>query len=207
MGNSATTRIDTTAAGDAWDNGSGFTAVSSSESTNALVYTLPTIMDGVTLVGSYSPGGAGGESATAWRVGYSGIEGLSLDYAQGETETVGSEATTTTMKASYAYSSFTVSYSDNNHDKDAGTTDEDVTSWNVAYTVSDNLSVTYGSEELTFGQTSSSNVAAEFERIKVTYTAGGMTLTASSATGDNVSYSTTATEDREVWALGASFAF
>ena len=34
-----------------------------------------------------------------------------------------------------------------------------------------------------------------------------MTLTASSATGDNVSYSTTATEDREVWALGASFAF
>jgi hypothetical protein len=34
-----------------------------------------------------------------------------------------------------------------------------------------------------------------------------MTLTASSATGDNISYSTTATEDQEVWALGASFAF
>ena len=33
------------------------------------------------------------------------------------------------------------------------------------------------------------------------------TLTASSATGDNVSYSTAVTEDREVWALGASFAF
>mgnify|MGYP007000443295 len=42
---------------------------------------------------------------------------------------------------------------------------------------------------------------------KVSYTAGGMTLTASSATGDNVSYGTGTTEDREVWALGASFAF
>ena len=79
--------------------------------------------------------------------------------------------------------------------------------YSVAYTVSDGLSISYGTEELEFGVLSSTNVAAEFERIKVSYTAGGMTLTASSATGDNVSYTTTATEDREVWALGASFAF
>ena len=203
-GSSAQAAIDTTAAGDAWDNGSGFTAVSSSESTNALVYTLPTIMDGVTLVGSYSPGGAGGESATAWRVGYSGIEGLSLDYAQGETETVGSEATTTTMKASYAYSSFTVSYSDNNHDKDAGTTDEDVTSWNVAYTVSDDLSIAYGTETIeTQGQT----VDEESEKFNVSYTTGGVTLSATQYNFEGSGNTAGAAGEKERWALSATFAF
>ena len=73
--------------------------------------------------------------------------------------------------------------------------------------MSDGLSISYGYEELEFGVQSSTQVAAEFERIKVSYTAGGMTLTASSATGDNVAYGTGTTEDREVWALGASFAF
>ena len=48
---------------------------------------------------------------------------------------------------------------------------------------------------------------AKYSVIKASYTTGGMTLTASQAQGDNVSYSTAATEDREVWALGASFAF
>ena len=104
-GSSAQSAIDTTAAGDAWDNGSGITTPRASEAgNNSLLYTLPSIMDDLTIKASYSPGGAGGESATAWHVGYSGVEGLSLDYAVGQTETVGSEEEHTTMKASYAYS-------------------------------------------------------------------------------------------------------
>ena len=81
------------------------------------------------------------------------------------------------------------------------------TAWQVSYTVSDNLSVSYGAEEHSKGVVSSTNTEFEGERAKVTYTAGGMTLTASTSTGDNVSFGTATTEDREVWALGASFAF
>ena len=111
-GSSAQSAIDTTAAGDAWDNGSGITAIRSSEAgNNSLLYTLPSIMDDLTIKGGYSPGGAGGPSATSWSLGYTGVEGLSVDYAQGETNTVGSEQDHTTMKVSYAYGSFTLGLS------------------------------------------------------------------------------------------------
>ena len=43
--------------------------------------------------------------------------------------------------------------------------------------------------------------------MKVSYTAGGLTLTGYMSSGDNISYSTAATEDRELWALSATFAF
>jgi len=56
-GSSAQSAIDTTAAGDAWDNGSGFTAIRASEAgNNSMMYTLPSIMDDLTIKASYSPG-------------------------------------------------------------------------------------------------------------------------------------------------------
>ena len=112
-GSSAQSAIDTTAAGDLWDNGSGFYAsgsspISAEAGNNSMLYTLPSIMDDLTLKASYSPGSAGGGSATSYSVSYAGVEGLTLDYGTGQVETIGSEADVTTMKASYAYSSFTV---------------------------------------------------------------------------------------------------
>ena len=111
------------------------------------------------------------------------------------------------MAATYAYGPITVAAMTSEYDDAVAAGDQETEAYSIAYTVSDSLSISYGTEELTFGVASSSNVAAEFERIKVSYTAGGMTLTASSATGDNIDYTTTATKDQEVWALGASFAF
>ena len=93
------------------------------------------------------------------------------------------------------------------YDDEVAAGDQSTEAYNIAYTISDDLSISYGSEELEFGVQSASQVAAEFERIKLTYTTGGMTLTASQSTGDNIDYSTTATKDQEVWALGATFAF
>ena len=111
------------------------------------------------------------------------------------------------MKATYAYGPITVGYMESDYNDEVAAGDQNTTAYNVAYTISDELSISYGSEELEFGVQSATNVAAEFERVKVSYVTGGMTLTASQASGDNVSYSTATTEDREVWALGASFAF
>ena len=210
-GSSAQSAIDTTAAGDAWDNGSGFTAVRASEAgNNSMMYTLPSVMDDLTLKLSYSPGGAGGEGATAYHIGYAGVEGLSVDYAQGETNTIGSEQEHTTMKASYAYSSFTLSYSntESEYDSASGTQkDEEVESWNIAYTVSDDLSVAYGTETIS---TDGSAIDEEADKINVSYTTGGVTLSATQYefTGQNNSNADgVTTGDKERWALSATFAF
>ena len=208
-GSSAQSAIDTTAAGDLWDNGSGFTTPRASEAgNNSMLYTLPTFMDDLTVKASYSPGGAGGASATAYHVGYSGVEGLSVDYAVGQTETIGSEEEHTTMKASYAYGSFTVAASNTENAYDlASKVDEEISSWKVSYTVSDDLSVSYGQETI---DTEGQSVDEEAESISVSYTTGGVTLSATqyefSGRG-NSNTEANGTGDAERWSLSASFAF
>ena len=208
-GSSAQSALDTTAAGDLWDNGSGFTAIRASEAgNNSMMYTLPSLMDDLTLKASYSPGGAGGESATAWSVSYAGVEGLTLDYAVGDTNTIGSEQEHTTMKGSYAWGSFTISASNTESAYDAAASvDEEISSWEVAYTVSDDLSVSYGSETI---DTEGSSVDEEAEGINVSYTTGGVTISATSYEFSGKGNSTTessSTGDVERWALSATFAF
>ena len=212
-GSSAQSAIDTTAAGDLWDNGSGFYAAGSSPiaaeaGDNSMLYTLPTFMDDLTLKASYSPGSAGGSSATSWSASYAGVEGLSLDYGTGQVETIGSEADVTTMKASYAYSSFTLSYSNTEAEHDAtSNTDEEISSWNIAYTVSDDLSIAYGTEEI---DTEGASPNEEAEKLNVSYTTGGVTISATQYNFENRANSTTesaTTGDHSRWALSASFAF
>ena len=204
-GSSAQTAIDGTAAGDIWDNGLGISSPKASEAgNNSMLYTLPSLMDDLTLKASYSPSGAEKpNSAIAYSVSYAGIEGLSVDYATGESNTVGSEADTTTMKASYAINSFTVAVSNTEHDLSSGNDDE-VTSYKVSYTVSDDLSISYGHET---HETAGSTVDEEVEAITVSYTTGGMTISAAQIEAEGVDHSATTTGDAERWKLSASFAF
>ena len=207
---SASGALDGTPSGNIWD---AFQAAADEPeaapgATGGLSYAFPSVMDGLALTASYSPSNGNADSSTAFGAVYTGIEGLTLTYAVGsDNNNATSEADHTVMAATYAYGPITVAAMESDYDDAVAAGDQNTEAYSIAYTVSDSLSISYGTEELTFGTLSSSNVAAEFERIKVSYTAGGMTLTASSATGDNISYSTTATEDQEVWALGASFAF
>ena len=208
-GSSASSAIDTTAAGDLWDNGSGFGTPASAEAgNNSMMYTLPTLMDDLTVKASYSPGGAGGPGATAFAIGFTGVEGLSVDLGVGDTETIGTTATQTVMKASYAIGSFTVAASSNEYDYSLATqNDEETTSWKVAYTVSDDLSVSYGSETR---DTATKTVDEEAEAITVSYTTGGVTISASQYEFTGRNHSTTegaTTGDTERWALSATFAF
>ena len=203
-GSSAQSEIDTTAAGDAWNNGSNFTVSASSTSNNMMLYTLPTFIDDVTAKISYTPGAAGVDSATAWRLGYTGVEGLTVDYAQGDNETVGAKAEATTFKASYAYSSFTLSYSKNEYDTEAATGGQDIDSWNLAYTVNDDLSVAYGVET---HDTEAQTVDEEAEYVNVSYTTGGVTLSASNYMYEGDSNTAGAGGEIDRWALSATFAF
>ena len=208
-GSSAASAIDTTAAGDLWDNGSGFGTPAASEAgNNSMMYTLPSLMDDLTVKASYSPGSAGGPSATGFAVGFTGVEGLSVDFGVADTETIGSEAEQTVMKASYAFGSFTLSASNNEYDYSLSTqNDEETSSWKVAYTVSDDLSVSYGSETL---ETATKTVDEEAESINVSYTTGGVTISATqyefSGRGNSNTESATS-GDTERWALSATFAF
>jgi outer membrane protein OmpU len=206
-GSSAQTAIDTTAAGDLWNNGSGITGALASEAgNNSLMYTFPSIMDDMTIKASYSPGSAGGGSATAWSVGFTGVEGLSVDVGVGQTETIGSKAEHTTYKASYAISSFTLGYSNTESDG-SDITNEEMSSWNLAYTVSDDISITYGTESL---DTTGQAVDEEMEGFGISYTTGGVTLTANQYNASGVNNTATETAvngEKERWALGASFAF
>jgi outer membrane protein OmpU len=207
------TAIDTTAAGDLWDNGFGITAAQdpkgSASGNNMMSYTLPTIMDGVALSASYMPKGTGAESSSAYAIAYTGVEGLTLNYASGSDDsTAGSESDTTTMKASYAYGPITVSYSENEFDG-AGTganTDQEVTGYEVAYTVSDAISISYGAEDIKTPD-NASDEDMDISGIVASYTAGGMTITGTMISADNTAHGTADTQDKDEWSIAASFAF
>ena len=209
----AQSALDTTAAGDIWDNGfksvvsgteTAYVGLVGSDATSnkAINYTLPTLMDDLSVSVSYNMGAAGVESSTAYGVTYTGVEGLSVSYATGDDSSVGSINEATMLKGSYAYGPVTVAYSDYEYDAQTDSADDEMTSYKLSYTVSDELSVSYGQEEIT-----TNSLSAEYEMVSASYTAGGMTITASMSDATDRDGTTTATMDNERWALGASFAF
>ena len=205
-GSSAQSAIDGTAAGDIFDL---FDIASTVHPTgvgggsNSMFYTFPSMVDGLALTASYTPTGSGTDSATSYAATYTGVEGLSVSYGVGDDTSVGNKGEGTALKASYALGSITAAYSTYEFDTTGTSSDDETTSYKLSYTVSDELSVSYGSETVERGTLKD----GEYEKISASYTSGGMTLTASMADAANMDGTTTATQDREVWALGLSFAF
>ena len=212
-GSSATSSIDGTAAGDIWDTFDGsrgnVTAVAVSAGggvDNNLFYTLPSVMDGLSVFANYNPQGTRRESSTGFGFTYTGVEGLTASYATGDVvgTTVAASGDQTTYKLSYAFGPITASMSNNDYDVGTSTSDQETSSYAVSYTVSDELSITYGVEEIEKG---GSTTDAEYSAISASYTAGGMTISASMKEAENVAHGTGSNEDFEYWSLGASFAF
>jgi outer membrane protein OmpU len=205
-GASASTAVDTTAAGDIWDlfdDAGAITPGGAAATDNMFSYTLPSLVDGVSATVSHDPAGSGTKSSNAWNVIYSGFEGLTLTYGSGEGSSPTADIDVTTYSANYAYGPVTVGYSKHDYDHTTATSDKETTSYKLSYTVSDEISITYGQEEID----QVGKEAADYTSVSASYTSGGMTLTATMAEADNIDGSTTATQDREMWALGASFAF
>ena len=204
-GSSATSALDTTAAGDIWDSFDGTNTVHPTgvgTGDNMMMYTTPSLMDGLSISASYLPNALAKDTSIGYSLTYSGVEGLSVSYASGD----GTDASTDAqvLKASYAYGPVTVAYSDYSYDTSGTASDDDTTSYKVSYTVSDELSVTYGSETV---ERPGKTEDGEYRSVSASYTAGGMTITGTMQDADNMDGSTTATQDRERWALSASFAF
>jgi outer membrane protein OmpU len=203
-GSSAQSALDTTAAGDIWDNGFGISSPASSDTASGMIlYTLPSVMDDLSAQVSYSAGGTGKESSTAIGLTYTGVEGLSVSYGTGElsTKTANASGDATTMKASYAMGSFTAAISNTEVDYDGTGNDDEVDSFKLSYTITDDLSISYGEET---HETSGSSIDEEVESISASYTTGGMTVTAAQIDASGVDHSA---GDKERWKLGVSFAF
>jgi len=223
-GSSAVSAIDATAAGDIWDTFDAQVVEASAAAENAttagnaamltspggnntMIYTLPEMVDGLAISASYTPKAATAESSTAWGVTYTGIEGLSVSLGQGTNDAsagTANNADVTTMKASYAYGPVTVAYSDHEYDSATAARDQDVKSASISYTVSDAISISYGTETFDSGEQTTD---AEFEKLSGSFTSGGMTVTLVSAEAQNISYTTAAREDQDYWGLTVGFAF
>jgi outer membrane protein OmpU len=202
-GSSAVTALDGTAAGDIWDafdDSGAITPTGVGGGDNSMMYTLPSMMDGLAMNVGFTPSGTSTESATSYGLTYTGVEGLSVSYGHGDGTTANTDGTA--MKASYAMGSFTVAVSNYEYDADGTSADNDTSSYNLSYTVTDEMSISYGQDTIEEGTGSD----VEATRLKVSYTTGGMTISAAMAEIENMDGTTTATEDRELWSLGASFA-
>jgi outer membrane protein OmpU len=212
-GSNAASALDTTAAGDLWDNSLGLstgatgTAPKGAASGDNLVsYTLPTLADGVSISASYASDGENLEGSTAFGLTYTGMEGLTVKLGQGNNNgTVAVDIEQTTYSASYAVGSFTVGYSSNDYDHTTAANDQETTSYNVSYTMTDALSISYGMTDI---DNSGDTAEVEVTGVTASYTSGGMTISGTSIAADNVDGSSTGTDnDNEYWKLAASFAF
>jgi len=217
-GTSATGNIAKTAAGNLWDAFDGLGTLNTvnfgndllttaSAGDNGFMYTSPELTDGLTLVGSYVPKASNRESGTGYGVNYTGFDGLTVNYAS--QDIVGTSTALSgdhdVLKVSYVYGSFTATASNSDYSTGTAASNSEARSYAVSYSVSDELSLTYGTEEFVSGTAGDQD--AEISGISFAYTAGGMTLSGSMKDGENLVYGTGTVEDREQWTLGASFAF
>ena len=213
-GSSATSAMDATAAGDIWDGFDGAVATGVTGTTigasggteNSIFYTAPSLMDGLAITASYNPQGSQAESETGYGVAYTGGEGLTLKYATMDenTGTTGTSGDQTAWRAAYVVGPVTLTATNNDYDMGTSTNDKETSSYNVSYTLTDEISVQYGTETIDLG---SSATDAEYSAIVASYTAGGMTITAKMESAENVAGGTAASEDVDYWFLGAAFAF
>ena len=209
-GSNSAAALDTTAAGDFWDNTLGISSTNTpqaSASGNGLVvYSLPSVVDGLSAAVSYASDGNNNEGSTAFGLTYAGVEGLSVSYGKGENNgTINIDQDQTVMKASYIYGPITLAASNNDFDHTTAANDQEVKSYAISYSLTDSISVTYGEETIEkTGKTSD----IEIEGITASYTSGGMTAAITSIEATNVDHSSTAVNnDNEFWKVSLSFAF
>ena len=214
-GSNAAAAIDATASGDLWDNTFGFSTGAGGNSVKAgpsgvglVQYTLPSLADGVAINATYASAGENNEGSSALGLVYTGIDGLTVSLGTGnDNSTVAVDADYTTMKAEYAFENFplTVGVSSSEYDHTTAANDQEVKSFGLTYTVTDDISISYGQDQI---ENNTDTADIEVDGISASYTSGGMTVSAKRVNADNVDGSSTGVNnDRSMFKIAASFAF
>ena len=168
---------------------------------NAFIYDY-TVSDGLAIKAAYDPSkGTDLQSSTSIGVAYTGMEGLTVKAAMGENNEAADQIDLSVLGVTYAMGPVTVGYQTNESDRGTGT-DEDFTAYGISYAVSDDVSVSYGASTLDYGNT---NEDQDSSAVSISFTAGGVAISASHQTTDNVAGTSTA--DNSSYEVNFSFAF
>ena len=159
-------------------------------------------VDGPTNAAAYDPSkGSDLQSSTEIGVAYTGMEGLTVKAAMGENNELADQVDLSVLGITYAMGPVTVGYQSNESDRGTGT-DEDFTAYGISYAVSDDVSVSYGASSLDY---SSALEDQESSAVSISFTAGGVAISASHQTTDNVAGATAT--DNTSYEVNFSFAF
>jgi len=221
-GDSAMSAVDDvmpTAYGEAWDIvGSKTTAPAAGQAlkegaiggfatANSFFYDAPEMVDGLDVNVSYVPSGTGRpDGSVSVALAYTGVEGLTVGYAQDDNGLSGtSSLETETMYAKYAIGSFTVGVQETEQENDGATTsDDEFSAFGITYQISDDLTIGYTASEREFGDKTQDE---ESKSLNVSYTSGGMTIGAAMVSMDNVGGSTASRDDVDGFGIDIGFAF
>ena len=166
-----------------------------------------TIMDGLALKASYVPSHTTGavEGSVDYGVKFSpsAIEGLDVYAAMGENNDAANSADVSMMAVSYASGPLSIGYQVNETDFGTGTADEDFSALGISYAVSDDLSVSINSSTIDYEASTKDD--QEATAVSFSHTSGGMTISGSYGSMDNVAGTSTA--DNNAYELNVKFAF
>ena len=142
-------------------------------------------------------------SSTSYGIEYTGMEGLTIGYAQQDVEvTTNTKGDESTMYAKYAIGGFTVGIQMSENDMETGN-DYESTGIGVSYQVNDDLAVSYGNHEIE--EVGSGNPDQEAAAVSFSYTMGSLGIVGTVHDVDNIDNA--ATNSREGYSLGLSFNF
>jgi outer membrane protein OmpU len=168
---------------------------------NSFIYDY-SVNDSIALKAAYKPAkGTPLESSTEIGIAYTGIEGLTVKAAMGENNDAADKLDLNVFSAVYASGPISVGIQSN--ESDAGTgTDEDFSAYGISYAVSDDLSISYGASTLDYSSTLEDQ---ESSAVSVSFTMGGVAISASHQSTDNVAGSSTT--DNTSYEVNFSFSF
>jgi outer membrane protein OmpU len=191
---------------ESWANSAGTktAAASGASGNNGFNYTLPAMVDGVSMEVYYLPSTAGTTSSFEYGLTYTGIDNLTVGYAGGDNETTATATIeSSNLWATYTMDSFTVGIQDNETDSETASADTEFRAYGISYAVSDELSVSYGIS--TVEHENSSKEDQDASAVSFSYVSGGMTISGSRSEVDNVGG--TGTVDNSGYELNVTFAF
>ena len=191
---------------EAWDVVSGADAgiINGHSGNNMFTYSY-SHDSGVTLTASYINASDAVTDVSYSDIGleYTGVDGLTVGYAQGDVEAVtNSKSDEHTMYAKYAMGPITVGVQTSEKDVDGGSaSDTESTSMGITYQVSDDLTVGFGNHTIEYN----SGEDQESTGISASYTMGSLTIGGAYNSVDNIA--NTNTNDRNAYEVGLTFAF
>ena len=172
-------------------------------------YTSPTVA-GATLTATYNQADTANsdESLTSYAIAWSPemVDGLSVGYATQDDDSGASTAHVSedTMYVKYVYGPVTLGYQTSEADNATASNDVETSGLAISYAVSDALSLSYG-EHTAETPNDATDTDQEATAISASYTSGGMTVSATAGSVDNIGNA--ATNDADTYEISMSFAF